>query len=45
VLNIGAEGQFLAGATAATMCAGVAVAWPAAAQSAVALPIALAAGR
>lgn len=44
VLNIGAEGQFLAGATVATMCAGVAVAWPAAAQSAVALPIALAGG-
>jgi simple sugar transport system permease protein len=44
ILNIGAEGQFLAGATLASICAGVAVAWPAAAQSVVALPIALAGG-
>jgi general nucleoside transport system permease protein len=44
VLNIGAEGQFLAGATAAAVCAGVAAAWPAAAQSAVGLPLALVGG-
>jgi simple sugar transport system permease protein len=41
VLNIGAEGQFLAGATAATVFAGFASAWPPVAQSAIALPLAL----
>jgi len=44
VLNIGAEGQFLAGATVATIAAGLARAWPHPAQSAIALPMALAAG-
>ena len=44
VLNIGAEGQFLAGATAATICAGAAAAWPPLAQSAIALPLALLGG-
>jgi simple sugar transport system permease protein len=41
VLNIGAEGQFLAGATAATIAAGLGAAWPTPAQSAIALPLAL----
>lgn len=40
VLNIGAEGQFLAGATAATVCAGAAAAWAATAPSAMAWPLA-----
>lgn len=44
VLNIGAEGQFLAGATAATVFAGLASAWPPVAQSAIALPLALCGG-
>jgi general nucleoside transport system permease protein len=44
VLNIGAEGQFLAGATAAAIVAAFVAAWPAWAQRGLALPIALAAG-
>jgi general nucleoside transport system permease protein len=44
VLNIGAEGQFLAGATAATLLGALAASWAPAAQAAVALPLALAAG-
>ena len=44
VLNIGAEGQFLAGATAATVFAGFATTWPPVAQSAIALPLALCGG-
>jgi ABC-type uncharacterized transport system permease subunit len=44
VLNIGAEGQFLAGAAAATVCAGLAASWPGVAQSALGLPLALVGG-
>ncbi len=44
VLNIGAEGQFLAGATAAAAGGAGAVAWTHGAQQTIALPVALAGG-
>ena len=44
VLNIGAEGQFLAGATAATILAAAASTWAAPAQAMIALPVALLSG-
>ncbi len=44
VLNIGAEGQFLAGATGAVVVGALVIAWPQRAQALVGMPLALAAG-
>ena len=44
VLNIGADGQFLAGATAAAVVGTLGAGWPPLAQSAVGVPLALGAG-